>query len=64
LTSITEDVEERISQLGAWPWESEELAGDLLNPAVFKAGHKSPELKKAYKAARSARFEGGATAGG
>jgi len=57
LTSITEDVVERISQLGVWPWESEELAGNLLNSAVLKAGHKSLELQKGYKAARSARFE-------
>jgi hypothetical protein len=51
------DVEDRIFQLGAWPWDAEKLTHDLLNLALFKAGHKSPDLQEAYRAARSARFE-------
>jgi hypothetical protein len=57
LTAITTGVEDRIFQLGAWPWDAEKLTHDLLNPAFFKAGHKSPDLQEAYRAARSARFE-------
>lgn len=57
LTAIANDVEERICKLGAWPWDAEELSRSLLTPAPFKEGHKSLELKKAYTAARSARFE-------
>jgi hypothetical protein len=36
-----------------------ELAKGLLNPEFFTSGHKSPKLKEAYSAARSARFEHG-----
>ena len=36
-----------------------ELTKGLVNPEFFTSGHKSPRLREAYNAARSARFEHG-----
>jgi hypothetical protein len=36
-----------------------ELTKGLINPEFFTSGHKSPKLREAYNAARSARFEHG-----
>jgi hypothetical protein len=36
-----------------------ELTKGLMNPEFFTSGHKSPKLREAYSAARSARFEHG-----
>jgi hypothetical protein len=36
-----------------------ELTKGLMNPEFFTSGHKSPRLREAYSAARSARFEHG-----
>ena len=36
-----------------------QLLKDLINPEFFSSGHKSPKLREAYNAARSARFEHG-----
>ena len=35
------------------------LSKDLMNPEFFGSGHKSPRLREAYRAARSAKFEHG-----
>jgi hypothetical protein len=48
-----------ISEAGTKPLDSLALAKDLMNPEFFASGHKSPRLQKAYREAKSARFEHG-----
>ncbi len=57
--ALVDELAGKISERGNW-LGAEELARDLLNLAPLRSGHTSANLRRAYKAARSARFEWGA----